>query len=146
MMKNGIPTDPTSYGAGRYADSKDPIRDWVADEQNAGRVPKAPAVLAAERAETDASTRTMRLRAACDALVDCPAFTMATIDDPDAHALAILSARQFLMTQGPTEINLREALVAVRVARLAVIDGSDPARFTACNVALDALGRLWACS
>lgn len=108
--------------------------------------PKPPAVLAAERAETDASTRALRLRAACEALGNCCVTTLLDVDEPDAMALAILSARQFISTQGATEVNLREALVAVRAARIAVLDGSNPARLTACNVALQALGALWAVS
>lgn len=88
--------------------------------------PKPPAVLAAERAETDAITRALRLQEAEEAIVACGIFVWKAGDLVD-------------------EDYQRAARRMIKSGRVLLLDGSDEPRLAACDVALEALGRLWCC-
>lgn len=93
---------------------------------------KPPAVLAAERAETDAITRALRLREAANAL--CNAGFVTFGDDLAYAARFERTGIAGLMTRVRGD---------VQTLRLSLLDGSNEPRFAACDVALEALGRLW---
>jgi len=85
--------------------------------------------LAQQRAITDERTKRDRLAAAVKALADCGLTELGEALSEDWGGAMMRCARD-----------------GVQATRLRVIDGSDPAMFAACNVALGALGRLWAVS
>ena len=92
------------------------------------RTPKPPAVFAAERAETDVQTRALRLRAATEALEKARMFATAEV-----------------LRNNPTAEWIAECRNSVIEVRRSIQDGTDEPRYAACNVALEALGRPWAC-
>lgn len=81
--------------------------------------------LAADRRATDERTRRDRLDAAVKALAAC----------------GLAEFGEYL----PTSVGMAGARDAVASVRARLLDGSDEPRFRACNLALEALGRLWAC-